>query len=62
MASENVETGKTLHLLGEAVQAWGVKIRFYGTELRGLEDFDGGIRSRLFQKSGPQTLRGKCGK
>ncbi|MDR0376014.1 MAG: helix-turn-helix domain-containing protein [Treponema sp.] len=51
MAIESVETGKTLHLLGEAAQAWGVNIRFYGPEPRGLEDFDGGIRSRLFQKN-----------
>jgi AraC-like DNA-binding protein len=50
MAIESVETGKTLYLLGETLHAWGVNIRFYGQDLSGIEDFDGGIRSRLFQK------------
>jgi hypothetical protein len=29
----------------------GVNICFYGPELSGIEDFDGGIRSRLFRKA-----------
>jgi AraC-like DNA-binding protein len=56
MAVGNTEAEKTLYLLGETVHAWGVNIRFYGPELNGIEDFDGGIRSRLFRKADTANL------
>jgi AraC-like DNA-binding protein len=56
MAVINKTKDKTLYLLNETMHAWGIKMEFYDTELHGIAEFDGGIRSRLFQNNDAADL------
>ncbi|MDR0708902.1 MAG: AraC family transcriptional regulator [Spirochaetaceae bacterium] len=47
---------RSLRLLEELVQAFGVWMRCYGADLAGLEDFDDGLRSRVFQKNDVRAI------
>jgi hypothetical protein len=45
---------KAISLLEESVTAFGVRMRCYGGDLAGLEDYDDGLRSRILQR--PDTI------
>jgi hypothetical protein len=49
---------KTFDFIQKLVMSFGVRMRCYGEDFRGLEDFDDGLRSRLFQKPDTAVLAG----
>ncbi|MDR2417470.1 MAG: helix-turn-helix transcriptional regulator [Treponema sp.] len=42
--------GDMLEIIGDAVNAYGVKIAVYGKDLAGLAEYDDGLRSLIFQR------------
>jgi AraC-like DNA-binding protein len=48
--------GKMLELIGDAVNAYDVKLRRYGKDLAGLAEYDDGLRSRIFQQHDTSVL------
>ena len=48
--------GEMLELIGDAVNAYGVKMRRYGKDLVGLTEYDDGLRSRIFKRHDTSVL------
>jgi AraC-like DNA-binding protein len=49
---------RSLCLLEELVKAFGIRIHCYGADMDGLEDFDDGLRVRIFQENTTRVLTG----